>query len=728
MSGPTAVKNFARATIRSYSQIFFSERFSFALFLLFVSFFEPNAGLAGLLSTITANLMANFMGFNRYEVDSGLYGFNSLLVGLGIGYYFNPGIEMYLIVIASSIMTLFFVTFFKGILYKYGLPFLSLPFLFGIWTVLAASGSFEAIGISQKAIYSLNTLYGLGGNFLVNIYDEISGVSLGDPLRIYFNSLGAIFFQFSALAGIIIALGLLIFSRIAFLLSVYGFFIAYGFYSLLGGNIAELSYTYIGFNYILTAIAIGGFYLIPGRTTFLWLLLLIPLVTLVTLSLSSVFSVLRLSVYALPFNIIVLLFIYSLKFREKPINGLNETIFQQYKPERNLYSFHNQKTKEFNRNLVPIKLPFHGEWTVSQSHNGEYTHKEEWRHAFDFVITDKNGLQYKQEGHYPFDYYCFGKSVLAPANGKVIEVVDNIPDNQIGKMNIGQNWGNTVIIEHGEYLYSSLNHLKENSIVVKPGDRVREGQKLGEVGNSGRSPYPHLHFQLQATPSIGSKTLNYPVSHYLVNNSNSPLYVSYSIPSRDDKVSNISGLKFLKDRLDFTPGKQFQVEYSTRNKINNYTWEVHANAYNRTYILEKESGNTAYFVNNGCTYNFTGFYGKKASPLFYFYLSMYKILQADYPGKEISDEIPQDEAFSFPLITFQDFIAPFYLFLKSEYKIKQQYIDNQLQPEEMHFISHLEKKFFGKHIPGMSADIKIDKSNYYLNIHSRKNEIIIKIS
>ncbi|MGC9341564.1 MAG: urea transporter, partial [Bacteroidales bacterium] len=155
--------NFAGGVVKSYSQVFFADNYSFAIILLLVSFFDPGTGLAGLISVITINFAARQIGFNKTEIENGLYGFNSLLVGLGIGYYFIPSLETYLIVVAGSILTLLFVTFIKGVLYKYGLPYLSLPFLFGIWTIMIASSSFEALGISQKGIYTLNTLYGIGG-------------------------------------------------------------------------------------------------------------------------------------------------------------------------------------------------------------------------------------------------------------------------------------------------------------------------------------------------------------------------------------------------------------------------------------------------------------------------------------------------------------------------------------------------------------------------------------
>lgn len=53
---------------------------------------------------------------------------------------------------------------------------------------------------------------------------------------------------------------------------------------------------------------------------------------------------------------------------------------------------------------------------------------------------------------------------------------------------------------NGEWITSSYMHLKKGSIKeagIKVGDRVVEGQKIGESGNTGESTGPHLHFEIQ---------------------------------------------------------------------------------------------------------------------------------------------------------------------------------------------------------------------------------------
>jgi hypothetical protein len=140
------------------------------------------------------------------------------------------------------------------------------------------------------------------------------------------------------------------------------------------------------------------------------------------------------------------MFLYALKLREQRSRFLIETPVQLGEPEKNLYLYSGNKNRFPAAYPVSAALPFFGEWTVSQGHNGEYTHKGAWRQAWDFIINDNGGHQYKNTGDFVDDYYCFGKAVLAPADGTVAEIIDSVRDNAVGDVNIKDNWGNTIII------------------------------------------------------------------------------------------------------------------------------------------------------------------------------------------------------------------------------------------------------------------------------------------
>ena len=690
------IKLFLTGILNSYSQVFFSDNRVFAVILVLITLIDVYAGLLGFLSVFTTNLTGFLLGFDQRSISKGFFGFNSLLVGLGLGIYFQPDLLLILVVVLAAILTLLISVSMQGVIGKYALPFLSIPFLLSIWVMTLATREFTALGISERGIYTFNDLYTIGGGTLVAIYEWWNELQVAKSLRVYLISLGAILFQYNVLSGLILAVGLLYYSRISFTLSMLGFYTAYIFYEIIGADISELSYSYIGFNYILTSIALGGFFIVPSRRSYLWVLVLIPMVALITISVSKIFTVFQLPIYSLPFNIIVLLFLYSLKFRTRVSKTLSEVYIQQNSPERNLYSFHNDMIRFRHSDKVSVKLPFYGIWTVSQAHDGEYTHKDEFRHAWDFVITDSEQKQYMGTGDQLTDYYCYDKQVLAPAEGTVEHVVDDIPDNHIGDVDVKNNWGNTVIIRHSDDLFTSMSHLKPRSITVKPGERVRDGDVIARCGNSGRSPYPHLHFQFQSTPYIGSVTLGFPFSHYILHKDNRFSLCSFEYPSLDELVSNIENHELLSESMHLIPGKKLRFDIINNGPNRQENWEVLTDPYNNTYISCLSSHSRAYFTNDGNLLYFTHFQGNKKSLLYYFFLAAYKLQSGFYQDLILRDRYPLNLMFRQPLMSLQDFLAPFWRFFNSEYELRYTWIDNEISTTEIRLESSATNVLFGR--------------------------------
>ncbi len=709
-------KDFLSAYLNSYSQVFFSTSKILASFLVVISFFDYGAGIGGLIAVLLANLLAYGLGYNSYYLNNGLYGFNALLVGLGIGLFYQPSIEVYILIAVTSLICFFLTVVFQGVLGKYGLPFLSVPFLMTIWIVALSAGSLSALNLSERGIFVYNELYALGGKFFVDFYELLEKRISSSFIRIYFHSLGAIFFQPQLLAGIIIAIGLLIYSRITFLLSILGYAVAFLFYRFVGIEFDSLGYTFIGFNYILTAIALGGYYLVPGRVSIGWIVLLLPAVVLITTSTQQVFLLFRISPYSLPFNMVVLMFLYALKLREKRSKNLIETPVQLGNPENNLYLYSGNMKRFPAAFPVSAQLPFFGEWTVSQAHNGEHTHKGAWRHAWDFIITNRNGEQFKNSGDYAEDYYCFGKAVLACADGTVAEVVSNIPDNLVGDVNTKNNWGNTVIIKHSDTLYSKLSHLKHKSIEVKSGDSVKKGQLIGRCGNSGRSPYPHLHFQFQENPYVGSVTIDYPLGHYLLKEETGYLLKSFDFPMKDQKLTNPSKNELLDRAMHFIPGRRLNVRVDVESESSkwqklagDYLWEVETDIYNATYIQCQTTGEWTYLYNQGDMHFFTNFNGRRGSPLFWFYVSLFKVPLGFQVNSRITDTLPVHLLFGGPIKFIQDLVAPLFLFLKSEFQLTMLESGDIVSQENIRMETVVNKRVGG-------SVLKICKSSIAVNM------------
>ncbi len=148
-------------------------------------------------------------------------------------------------------------------------------------------------------------------------------------------------------------------------------------------------------------------------------------------------------------------------------------------------------------------LPFNGIWTVTNGGRTAETNShvrppdqgpQNQLFAYDFR-NEHTGTGEKLE-----DYEVFGKEVLAPGTGTVIQIINGSIDVNPGERDRSVGVGNAIIIDHHNGEYSLLCHFKHNSIKVKVGDEVQQGDVIGFCGNTGNTSQPHIHFNLQDGP------------------------------------------------------------------------------------------------------------------------------------------------------------------------------------------------------------------------------------
>lgn len=160
---------------------------------------------------------------------------------------------------------------------------------------------------------------------------------------------------------------------------------------------------------------------------------------------------------------------------------------------------------------VEYILPFNDKWVaVNGCFRKEYSHS--WdiptqRYAYDFIMLDEHGKSHDGKFNECNGYYCYDKDILSPADGVVVEIVNNASDSLIfpkGRFfsRAKHVAGNYIVIQHTKSEYSTLVHLKKDSITVKVGETVSQGQTIAKCGNTGNSTEPHLHFQLQTGQSF----------------------------------------------------------------------------------------------------------------------------------------------------------------------------------------------------------------------------------
>ncbi|MDO9187277.1 MAG: urea transporter [Bacteroidia bacterium] len=713
-----------QSILNSYSLMFFSLNNVLAALILLVTFFSPYLGLSGLAAIVLINLSAYFIGFNRDEILNGLFGFNALFLGLALRYEFSFNASFIALFITAVLILLLITVWLKGLFSLYNLPFLSFPFIITYWIISLAASNLTNIHLDEDHIYIANDLIRNQSSSFYQLVHSFDNINIFPFVLIYFKTLAGTFFQSSVLGGMLIAAGLLYFSRIAFSLSLIGFSSAFFFYSIFGADVNDLNYNLLGSNFMFLAIAIGCFFLIPNTYSYITVLILTPILMLVLLSFGKMLAVFQLKAFTFSFSVICTAFLFTLNQRWFQ-KYLHVVTIQYFSAEKTIYKYLNSIQRFKNEHLLKIILPFSGEWNVSQGYDGKITHLGDWSKALDFVIVDSKSKTYHEpsnyrEGFSTENFYCYNKEIFSPYDGYVYDIINTVEENDVGEVNTEHNWGNTVILNHLNGLFSQISHIKKDSFNVFIGQYIYKGSFIATCGNSGRSPEPHIHFQLQTIPTIGAKTLPYPISYFIEREGKEKTLKISEIPKEGSFISNVQVNELLILSFSFLPGQK--ISFQKENGTSSITWEVFTDAWNRTYIYCEETKSYAYFINDGVMLYFTDFEGDRKSLLFNFYLAAYRQLLGYYENIKIKDNVPLIHFNSKWIQFFQDFVAPFYLFTKANFTSTFTYADNIYAPQKLIINAEVETKLINYTFKKVNFEFELkDNKIHRFTIH-RKNK------
>jgi urea transporter/murein DD-endopeptidase MepM/ murein hydrolase activator NlpD len=481
---------------RSYSTVVFGNNAGQGALLFLATASNPRHGLFGLIAVLVANLLARLAGYPHAMIASGRYGYNALLVGLALAQGQPGSIRLLVLVAGGAALAVLLTAVLGDALNKVGLPLLPLPFV-----IVGSLISHTVLGTDALPAW-------IGGS------SPAVPAALPSHLDLLLQALGAIVYEPSRLGGALVLTAVLIHSRITAVALVSG--AAVGLAVVRGLEIVDgaiaLSAAY---NAALTFAAVAAIFFVPGRAS-IWVACAASALTAwITAAFMLPFTPVSAPVLAWPFVVVTLALLRALGLRERgraPVFAL----LPDATPEANLA----YRATFAKRLYVPgpprFLLPVSGAWRVTQGMNGALTHRGAWSHALDFEVFDREGFPFRGDGVEASQYYCFGAPVLAPGLGRVVAIHDGMPDNPPGGQDLARPFGNAIVIEHGPELYSVLAHLQCGSPRVALGQTVQPGERVASCGSSGRSPRPHLHFQVQASPVLGAPTLSFSMTHYTV--------------------------------------------------------------------------------------------------------------------------------------------------------------------------------------------------------------------
>ncbi len=634
-------KDFAYNILKPYSAVLFLNNKWVGFIILLTTFINPSVAISGLVAVFFTILFTKVINFSEEYLKQGFYIYNSLLVGMGIGYIFSPSIVSFTLIAVSASFTFLVSYMLNRLLGLYNIPTLSLPFSLVVMFVYLAS-------IKYSYLYTN----------LIN-HEVIYDIDLPLIVSGFLKSLGTLFFLPNNIAGIVFILLILFFSRIMFFLAILGFYFGVYFHSYFLGSFEQALQNPYAFNYIIVSVALGSIFLIPSLKNIFLAIIGVAISVVLVDAINVLFNYYAIPVFTLPFNITVIFFIFI----------LSQTFYKEfnydikYTPEESLRNYLNNFFR-FATSHIKISLPFSGEWSVYQAFDDEWTHKGEYRYAYDFVKV-KDGKSYKNDGLYPTDYYAFGESILSPVSGFLVDAKDSLVDNPIGEVDRINNWGNYIIIKSDFGFFVEISHLMQYSLLVKIGDYVTINTPIAKCGNSGYSPEPHIHIQVQSLGVINAFTKEFLFSEYYLKDR----LIFNSLPKKNDIVGSIIINQNIKSRLSFILDEEYSYDiFIDDKKVDKEIFKVCMNKKGEFYFEDKNN-NQLYFNQSQTQFYFYNYIGKN-SHLKNLFLSAPKIPFIHKNDIIFDDFLPSNIVNS----KFKNtFIELFSIINKKIYKIRRSY-------------------------------------------------------
>lgn len=282
--------NIVKILLRNISQVLLLEN-AITGMCIFVGLFIGNwkVGLMALLGSIIALLLAKWTNYSEAEIEAGLAGFNPVLTAIALTLFLVPKWYSLVIVLLAVIITMPIGSAVREFFKPFGIPMLTIPYVFVSWLILLMSFQFEFVNANV--------------HILPNKVQEItfSGNSV-EGLQAFFTGFSEVFLLNHVITGFLILVGIFIASRRAGVYVIFANLIGLGAVSLLGANHDQINDGLFEYNVVLTVLALGiAFRTIISRTMSIVLGLLLTII--LHAGMTTLLTPFGLPVFTLPFII-----------------------------------------------------------------------------------------------------------------------------------------------------------------------------------------------------------------------------------------------------------------------------------------------------------------------------------------------------------------------------------------------------------------------------------------
>ncbi|MGW7887169.1 urea transporter [Staphylococcus xylosus] len=237
--------NAVRIILKNIAQVLLLDNAWTGLFIL-LGLFVGNwkVGLMALAASIIALLLAKRTNYSKEEINTGLAGFNPVLTAIALTLFLVPEWYSILIAFIAIVITMPIGSAFREFFKPFGVPMLTMPYVFVSWVILLMSFQFKFVNADV--------------NILPDTVQEIqfSGHSI-HFINAFLSGFSEIFLLKSIMAGLLILIGIFIASRKAGLFAIVANLIGFTAVLALGANHDQINDGLFGYNVILTVLALG---------------------------------------------------------------------------------------------------------------------------------------------------------------------------------------------------------------------------------------------------------------------------------------------------------------------------------------------------------------------------------------------------------------------------------------------------------------------------------------
>ncbi|MDW4403376.1 urea transporter [Staphylococcus saprophyticus] len=234
-----------RIVLKNISQVLLLNNAWTGLFILLGLFIGSwKVGVMALIASVIALLLAKRTNYSEEEINTGLSGFNPVLTAIALTLFLVPKWYSLIIILVAIIITMPIGSAFREFFKPFGVPMLTMPYVFVSWLILLMSFQFKFVNADVTILPNAIQEIQFSGHHIQFINAFLSGFS-------------EIFLLKSVLAGTLILIGIFIASRKAGVYAIVANLIGFLAVIVLGANHDQINEGLFGYNVILTVLALG---------------------------------------------------------------------------------------------------------------------------------------------------------------------------------------------------------------------------------------------------------------------------------------------------------------------------------------------------------------------------------------------------------------------------------------------------------------------------------------